>query len=179
MREEGLLEAPLRTIRLYKERRANPSERYWEERRVQCWTIENCDPAVRAKCHAYIVRVNCWDFWVLKGAKHKGCCQKLDDCRQCSVVRRKFADCLPVFVRPAQQTPNPASPASVAAPVICTHLHVIGGPLPEGRALRQMLHEQAQDDHDNFRCRRRGVHLDPNYVGDICATRCSRDCVFL
>ena len=171
------MRAQTRHIRIYRDRRAVGVPGEADERRVYCWMIAECDPAVRANCHAFIVSENCWDFWTIKGAKYRGCCQKRDDCRDCEIVQRKFAgEELPVFVRPTM----PAfAPPGLPGLIICDHLHFIGGSIPQGRALRQFLREQVQDDHDAFRCRRRGVHLDASYVAEICATRACRECVFL
>ena len=162
-------------IRIHKERRGGRVATEWQDRRTYCWMIENCDPTARARCHAYIVEENCWDFWAVKGAKYRACCHKLDDCRDCPIVRQRFTAELPVYVRPPQP---PTLPSGLAA-VICDRLHVIGGAIPEGRALRQFLRQQMQDDRDSFRCRQRGVHLDPGYVAEVCATRASLQCVFL
>lgn len=162
-------------IRIYKERRGSQVAEEWQERRTYCWMIENCDPTARAKCHAHIVAENCWDFWTVKGAKYRGCCHKLDDCRDCPIVQQKFTAELPIYVRPPQP---PAAPPALS-PVICTHLHFIAGAVPEGHALRQFLRQQMHEDRDAFRCRQRGVHLDPGYVTEVCATRAARQCVFL
>ncbi len=169
----------MQKIRVYTERRSAPASADCpgpNEGRTYCWSIERCAIEVRERCHAFIVQENCWDFWVLKGARFKACCHRLADCSECPIVQHKFPDTFQVHVRvpPARHVRRDQLQS-----YLCSHLHFLVGDMPRGPELRRLLKASQETDHELFRCRRRGAYLDVSYVDDICLTRRGRECVFL
>lgn len=55
------------------------------DRRSHCWNITRCGGVLRDNCFAYFKRTNCWEIWAGKSGAQKGCCMKLEDCKQCPV----------------------------------------------------------------------------------------------
>jgi len=148
-------------------------ERRKSDRRTYCWDITKCDAATKQDCYAYISGRNCWDIWALRSPDRKFCCMKVPDCRHCPVIAAKFKDVLYVHL----QTSPLAQPAARRS-AVCSYLSIDES--AQGLAGKfTTLAELLKQDRDVFRCRRRGVHLEANYVSDICASGAHIHCVFL
>jgi len=151
-------------------------ERRRRDRRSYCWDLQNCKLSVRKKCRAYLSGRSCWELWGTKAkAAQKECCLRVENCRDCSLARKKFGHTLRFYV------PRPAvvpTTRPVARQFGCPSLY-ISDPQANTEVPARPLRELLRQERDIFRCRHRpGVHLDSSYVSDVCFSRIYDQCVF-
>lgn len=150
-----------------------------------CWEIiQSPDNDLHGhceECYANFVQRDCWTLWALREAGHKPCCQKLPDCTKCPVLLQQVAPKRDETVRVRVQKPiKPPPPRSANTKQVCRYLDVVDVPVsPDSEQYISAVSRAVAARSSTFRCRLRGVHLDVNYVNDMCVSRHVQDCVFL
>ena len=146
-----------------------------------CWEIVRQLPGLHfncEECYAYFVQQDCWTLWALRRPGSKPCCQKQSDCAACAVLSERMRP------RDGEQLEItrmwPKRPAPSAAKRICAYLQLYsrGEPI-EGNSRGPAIARALPVRNADFRCRRRGVHLDTGYVNDLCVSRHIEECAFL
>lgn len=146
-----------------------------------CWELVKELPGLRShcdECYALYVQQDCWTLWALRDADRKPCCQKRADCSTCPVLLARLTpqDGATIQIQPRMPVRTPL--ALGRNKKICRYFelqtatgHLTDQPDEIVRGL--------QSRSGVMRCRLRGVHLDYDYVSDICISQHPEECVFL
>jgi hypothetical protein len=152
---------------------AGTGKHCWEivkEVKSLCGTCEDC--------YAYYAERDCWVLWALREPGHKPCCQKVPDCGSCPVLLERLRPQPGEAIQIRAKAPARAPVFVGRTKKVCEYLELVGAPLADDD-LAQALVKALQTRGGAVRCRLRGVHLDYDYVGDVCVSAHPEDCVFL
>lgn len=150
-----------------------------------CWEIiqspDNTLTGTCEECYAYFVQRDCWTLWALREAGHKPCCQKQPDCAKCPVLLQQVAPKQQETVQIRVRTPvKPPPLRGASSKQVCRYLDPVDVTVPpDSDQYLSAVSRAVQARNSTFRCRLRGVHIDVNYVADMCVSRHVQDCVFL
>ena len=147
-----------------------------------CWEIVKETPGLCGtceECYAYYARRDCWVLWALREPGHKPCCQKVPDCGACPILLERLAPQPGQAIQIRARAPSRAPVYVGKSKKVCQYLEVAGAsPSPDGD-LEQSMARALQSRGGVVRCRLRGVHLDYDYVSDVCVSAHPEECVFL
>jgi len=147
-----------------------------------CWEIVKETPGLCGTCedcYAYYAERDCWVLWALREAGRKPCCQKISDCGTCPVLLERLRPQVGEAIQIRAKAPARAPIYVGRTKKVCQYLELVGtAPAVDGE-LAQDLAKTLQTRAGVVRCRLRGVHLDYDYVSDVCVSAHPEECVFL
>jgi hypothetical protein len=147
-----------------------------------CWEIVKEAPGLCGtceECYAYYAQRDCWVLWALREPGHKPCCQKIADCGSCAILRTRLKPRPGETIQIRAKAPSRTPLFVGRTKKVCQYLELVGTlSAAEGDPVKDLV-KALQTRAGDVRCRLRGVHLDYDYVSDVCVSAHPEECVFL
>jgi len=148
-----------------------------------CWEIVKSSGQLCGtceECYAYHVQRDCWVLWALREPGYKPCCQKVPDCGSCPVLIERLKPRPGQAIQIHARAPSRAPAYVGRTKKVCQYLDVVGVAADEAENVGdEGMIRALQARSGVMRCRLRGVHLDYDYMTDVCVSAHPEECVFL